>query len=211
MCPQPDVAEPASEKSRLELDLLRNEVAKLSLEVEAMRGSRWWDRVIGSYLPLLTAFGAVVGFWFGVYQFHGQQVAAVVDRTEELKREAAKPFWDTQLSLYIQAVNAAAEIATSDDEAKRKSAESEFWLLYWGPLSCVEDMGVGEKKGAAIEGAMVEFGTYLEQHTGSSRKKEQLQPLALELAHAIRDEIAPSFDLVPATLPKRQPWANLRV
>jgi hypothetical protein len=172
------------------------------LEVEALRSSRWWDRVVGRYLPLITALLAVVGFWFGVIQYYAQRgdsekqlAEAQQGRADELRREAAKPFWEMQLKLYARASEAAATIATSDDEAARSRAESEFWLLYWGPLSCVEDVGIEKKPHPEVEAAMVQFGNYLKAHSRETRTKSELQPLSLALAHSMRHEIGPSFAL----------------
>ena len=195
------------EKSTLELQHLRKEVEKLGLEVEALRSSRWWDRIIGRYLPVITALLAVVGFWFGIIQYNAQRndidkqrAAADTARSEELRREAAKPFWDTQLKMYIRAAEAAATIATSEDAAVCSRAESEFWLLYWGPLACVEDVGAEKKLEPNVESAMVELGKYLKKYPKEPRNKSELQHLAIELAHAMRDELGPSFALQPTPL-----------
>src|SRR5262249_17261760 len=111
-----------SDKEGLELQHLQVEVEKLSLEVAALRSSTFWYRTIGRYLPLLTAILAVAGFWVGLFQYFRQQTEterqradAVQQRSEELRREAAKPFWDSQLQLYLRASEAAAIIATSSD------------------------------------------------------------------------------------------------
>jgi len=183
------------DKPSLELQLLRTQVEKLALEVEALRSSRWWDRVVGRYLPIVTALLAVAGFWFGIIQYYTQKTDTEKQRIKELRREAAKPFWGTQLALYVRASEAAATIATSDDEAVRARAEAEFWVLYWGSLSCVEDVGLEERPNPKVEAAMVEFGMYLDEHPKGTRKQENLKPLALALAHAMRGEIGPSFSL----------------
>jgi hypothetical protein len=203
-----------AEKTILELQHLRNETEKLALEVETLRSSRWWDKVIGHYLPIVTAFLAVAGFWWSVAQYHWQrlddqkrqakdesdarekQAAADRDRAMQLKRDAARTFWDQQLKFYSRAVEDAAVIATTDNEELRKAKEDDFWVMYWGPLSSVEDVGMNQQSTPAVEEAMVKFGKYLSEHPDASkRNKREMQLLALKLAHAMRNEAQPKFDL----------------
>jgi len=117
----------------------------------------------------------------------------------ELRREAARPFWETQLKLYVRAAEAAAAIATSDQPESRKRAESEFWLLYWGPLATVEDVSIQMMEKSPVETAMVAFGSYLKQHP-KARDRRELKRLSLDLAHAMRDAAGPAFKLEPAKL-----------
>ncbi|MFO0979807.1 MAG: hypothetical protein U0996_25635 [Planctomycetaceae bacterium] len=91
------------------------------------------------------------------------------EREDALRREAAKPFWDAQLEFYFSASKAAATIAVTEDLDIRKRAITEFWTLYWGPLACVEDIGLTrgsdghqESKNAQVERAMVAFGACLQ-------------------------------------------------
>jgi hypothetical protein len=198
----PDAARREADRAKLELDRLDLEVKKLSLEVHALRSPTHWDRLIGRYLPLATAFLAVAGFWFGVIQYLAQQrendrqrIEALKQRGDDIRREVAKPFWDSQLRLYLKASEAAAVIATTDKEDERSRAEAEFWALYWGPLAAVEDVGIEKKATAEIEAAMVEFGEYTKQTRRDKQDKEKLERLSLQLAHAIRNAVGPAFNL----------------
>src|SRR5262249_25483941 len=119
-------------------------------------------------------------------------------RAEELRREAARPFWDSQLQLYLRAAEAAATIATSLDAEAVKRAEAQFWTLYWGPLAIVEDVGTEPRPSAEVEAAMVRFGRYLGNN--KDRNRGEMQRLSLDLAHAMRHSVGPSFDLKPTTL-----------
>jgi Nucleotidyltransferase domain len=113
--------------------------------------------------------------------------------------ETARTFWEAQLRLYLRAAEAAATVATARDRKDSVKAESDFWILYWGPLAAVEDVGL-EKKTAAIEAAMVKFGAALNQRESNPDRRE-LERLSLALAHAIRDAVGPAFELqaAPAT------------
>ena len=197
----PDPQAPG-DRTSLDLRRLEKEVEKLTLEVEALRSSTYWERVVGRYLPLITAFLAVAGFWFGIIQFNAQkkdselkQAEADSQRAEEFQREAARPFWDAQVKLYLRAAEAAATIATAEKDDDIKRAEADFWSLYWGPLAAVEDVGIEGRVKPEVEPAMVEFGQYLLQNSHAVDKKKRLHHLSLKLAHAFRNSFPTSFHL----------------
>jgi hypothetical protein len=203
---QPSQVPIRSDKEALELQHLQVEVEKLRLEVEALRSSTFWDRIVGRYLPLVTAVLAVAGFWVGMIQFlrqqtdtESQRADAVQQRSEELRREAAKPFWDSQLQIYLRASEAAAIIATSSDQEAVSRAEGQFWVLYWGPLAIVEDVGTATRPVAEVEHAMVQFGRCIRTNP-KERNREEMHRLSLDLAHAMRKSVGPSFDLKPTEL-----------
>lgn len=114
----------------------------------------------------------------------------------DIRRETAKPLWDRQLALYIDAAECAATIATTRDEAARRKAEDRFWVLYWGPLAVVEDVGLSVEGAASVEAAMVAFGNALRDDP----KSDRLTYLSLDLAHAIRKAIAPAFNVKAAPI-----------
>src|SRR5262249_25131402 len=167
---------PPGDREALEFQQLQVQVQKLRLEVEALRATSVWDRVIGRYLPLLTAILAVAGFWFGGIQYYGRQTEsdrqraeAEGKRAEELRREAARPCWDWQVQIYLRGAEAAGTIATSLDAEAVKRAEAQFWTLYWGPLAIVEDVGTEPRPSAEVEAAMVRFGRYLGNNKDRNR------------------------------------------
>jgi hypothetical protein len=128
-----------------------------------------------------------------------QQQEADVTFRLNLRRETAKPLWDKQLSLYIEAADRAATIATTDDDLVRRDAEKRFWVLYWGPLAAVEDVGLKKEDDPRIARAMVQFGNALSKDP-KERDRSEMQRLALDVAHAIRKAIAPAFDVEAADL-----------
>ena len=154
-----------------QLEKLRLENEKLTLELQKLRGSNWVNSLI-SYLPLITVLLTVGGFCFGIYQYRAQQRAnreanaeqSRRDReareiqskrdTENAQREFMKPLLQNQLSLYLQTSAAAATIARSGDPNERKKAINDFWRLYEGPLIMVESK--------EVSGAMVRFGQCLD-------------------------------------------------
>ena len=191
------------ERTTLELQRLRHEIQKLALEIDALRSSRRWERLVGRHLPIVTALLAIGGFWVGIFQYYATSRDAQQQRAIESRREAARPFWDTQLRLYVRAAEAAATIATSNDGAATDRAEVEFWTLYWGPLAIVEDASLAQGPRAAVEDAMVALGAYLRSHPKAARSKDELARLSLRLAHAMREQTGPSFSLELAPLGER--------
>src|SRR5262245_38054832 len=152
--------DPQTKKLELEIENLRHENEKLTFELAELRNERAWERRLKSLLPTLTAVIAVAGFWFGIVQSVRAEFTARKDRLiaegkrkeerdeenrlyrQELTRETARPLWDRQLALYIEATEKAATIATVANEELRTAAEARFWILYWGPLAAVEDVGI---------------------------------------------------------------------
>jgi hypothetical protein len=125
----------------------------------------------------VSAFVAVGSLLWGVTSF--LITSRIQAETRQL--EARKPFLERQLTLYTKATQNAAILATSSDPDANEAARQIFWELYWGELSMVENRGV--------ESAMVAFGKCLNK--GCSQP--ELQPLALNLAHACRDSLAESW------------------
>ncbi len=141
-----------------------------------------WMKLTGTVLAALT-------FAFGIYTYQttsDRQIAQAKDeafRIAESRRiEASKPFLEKQLKLFTEATAVAAVIATSNDDGEIAKARVRFLQLYWGELGMVERGGVSA--------AMINFKNALD----ANRPQEVLQPLALVLAHACRDELGKAWD-----------------
>jgi hypothetical protein len=139
-------------------------------------------------LKLLSPLLAVVAFFWGIYTSRDtaqQQLAraeADARRTAETRRiEATRPYLDKQLALYTEATKVTAIIATSTDSEAIEQATKRFKELYWGELAFVERSDVAR--------AMVSFREALAARKG----QDTSAPLALNLAHACRDELAASW------------------
>ncbi|HEX8177217.1 MAG TPA: hypothetical protein VF543_19165 [Pyrinomonadaceae bacterium] len=199
-----------------ESEHIRLENEKLKLEIEELKRKGGLTDRIEKYIPVITALIAVLGFWFGVYQyFHQQQLETERQATEqkvrlqsyesELKRandakelELRKPFWEKQLALYFGASEAAATIATSNNPSEKRAAEAKFWNLYWGPLAIVEDAGMKKPEDAVIESEMVKFGWCLD---GTEEcDQTELKQRSLSLAHKFRESVGKSWDVKFADL-----------
>jgi hypothetical protein len=132
----------------------------------------------------VSALVAVGGLVWGVTSF--LITSRIQAETQQL--EARKPFLERQLTLYTEATQNAAILATSSDADAIEQASQRFWELYWGELAMVENGGLNAKEGG-VESAMVAFGQCLNKACSQA----ELQPLALRLAHACRDSLAVSW------------------
>jgi hypothetical protein len=88
-------------------------------------------------------------------------------------RQFQRPLWDQQVNLYFETTRTTAKLASLDPGPEWQAAANEFWVMYFGPLSIVENQGV--------EQAMVDFSSAL----------EAAAPLAQMLATPALQEIAP--------------------
>ena len=97
------------------------------------------------WIPTLTAFVGVLTFLFSAVQFSVNQAKA--------NRE---PFLRKQMEVAFKASEAVAILASSENPKVWEQARSDFWMLYWGPLSIVEDQDVKD--------AMMELGGIVPPH-----------------------------------------------
>lgn len=141
-------------------------------------------------LKILGVLGAILSFGWGIWTWkenaeqERRAAAHEAARVAETRRvEATKPFLDRQLTLYTEASQVAAIIATSDRAPERQKAIDRFWRLYWGELALVEDRDV--------EAAMVAMGSAL----NASGSRDELRHLSLRLAHACRTSLDRSWGI----------------
>ncbi len=127
---------------------------------------------------IAIAIVLAVALWGGI-----TMVSTFQTQIETRQIEARKPFLDRQLTLYTEATQVAAIIATSDDPVQVAASRQRFFELYWGELSLVENRGV--------EIAMVNFRNCLMSKDACS--KDALQQASLKLAHACRESLAESW------------------
>jgi hypothetical protein len=123
---------------------------------------------------ILTLVTALIGIW----QFTVQQ-----------SQSNRQQFLQKQLELAFQASESASRLATLTEPAEWEKARQTFWILYWGPLSIVENR--------AVESAMVEFGKGVPPEPVSNLKlpMASLQVPSYELAHALRDLVLDSWNV----------------
>ena len=141
-------------------------------------------------IPWLLSLGTVL---VGIWQFGVQQAQA-----------NKRPFLEQQLTICIEATDAASRLATETDLKLWEAERAKFWRLYWGRLALVEDR--------AVESSMVAFGNAMPQGpiTQEDLPIEALQVPSLNLAHAARNLILSSWNvkLAPLQGEKAKPEGN---
>jgi hypothetical protein len=141
---------------------------------------------IESFSRLAQVLSVVVGVVISVLSFNEtRQKEANARIAEASKREveAAKPFLELRQQRYLEALRAAAVLASprDHDTAEVKKAHARFWELYWAELSLVE--------APEVEGSMVALGRSLEPNLSPTPQ----QVATLNLAHTLRDSLLKSW------------------
>ena len=130
--------------------------------------------------PFFMFLIALVGVPIGLWQY-----------VEKAENEYRKPLWEKQLNYYLEATEAAAKIATLQNEQSDAGrtelgrAKMKFWELYYGELVVVEDGDVSQ--------AMVNFGKCLREYEDMGCDQKRLQELSLVLAKACRGSVSKSW------------------
>ena len=125
-------------------------------------------------IPWLLALATAA---FGIWQF-----------TAEQAQSNRVPFLTKQLEISFEASDAAARLATETDPDLWEGARKDFWRLYWGPLSVVEDQ--------AVKDAMVALGKSVPRQPGPPvLPMASLQQLSFQLALAVRGQILRNWDV----------------
>lgn len=140
-------------------------------------------------------------------------------------RQFQRPLWDQQVKLYFETTRVTAQLASLEPGPAWQAAANEFWVMYFGPLSIVENQGV--------EQAMVDFSAALEAATPLAQMvtapalqeiapdrtsdlakrfdaaKAELQTASLSLAWACRDSLHTNLDAgLPALKYRKQPTTD---
>jgi hypothetical protein len=110
--------------------------------------------------------GAIVVFTVGMFQYL---------RSNELSFR--RPYWEMQLSFYIEATSSVATLASTRREDEWEKAQEKFWQLYYGPLCLFENLEV-ETRMCKIRD-ILKVSTFHERHL--------LEGASLDLAHACRN------------------------
>jgi len=139
-----------------------------------------------SILKWISALVALGGLIWAATSF----LITIRIEAETRQFEARQPFLQKQLELYTEATNNASIIATSSDPKALNTARQRFMELYWGELALVENGGLLSNEDS-VENAVAKF----KQCLDSNCSQDELQQLALKLAHACRDSLAISWNV----------------
>ena len=155
-----------------------------------------WELIISAAMVFAVALGAILELREARFQ-----------QFEIEKEERRIRFWEEQLSLYKEASDAAATLATASTLEDAREAREKFWKLYWGKLSIVEN--------SSVERAMVAFGNVLEeiealQEKGEGYKLSALEQPSLDLAHCARASLLSTWKVVEIGEIRICPFPNSR-
>lgn len=126
-----------------------------------------------------AALGAILAFFIGAYQYF-----------ENNRAEYVKTIWREQFSLYQSTCQHAAAIATAESIDSVKEDRRQFWILYYGPLSTLEDK--------RVKNAMMKYGGVLREVEAGKKLPAILKSDSYELAGACRQSLLDTWN--PANL-----------
>ena len=138
--------------------------------------------LIETVTKILQAVAIIAGIWatyFAYQKFNVEKQIQVEMQNQQLAKEFRKSFYEKQLQFYIEAVEATATISTEEKGSNEyNKAKKEFYKLYWGKLSIVENI--------TVETKMAEFETLLKDYENNINgvDRNKLELASLGLAHA---------------------------
>jgi len=165
----------AEERNKIELE------EKYRSEVAQQFKSKSKIDLVETIIKILQGLAIIAGIWATYYAYKKQNDDRIVqeqERIEQTQKEFRKSFYEKQLQYYSEAAEATATLATerigSEDYNK---ARKNFYRLFWGRLSIVEDK--------TVEAKMVDFERYLNNYEQKEDSITQgdLQQASLQLAH----------------------------
>jgi hypothetical protein len=139
---------------------------EITTETEDERGSP--AESIASIATVLGIIVALVTAVVGVLSYRATTRNDDAARTLESK----KPFYERQIAIYVDAMDAASRIATHGESAP--ADVDKFEQLFWGRMGAVEDEDVDK--------AMVLFRTKLAEREEQKQGGKPLAPKCLQLA-----------------------------
>jgi hypothetical protein len=137
-------------------------------------------RFIDATCKVIALIGIGAGAGWTLYTYFNAR--AKEGRTALI--EARKPFEAERLTLYLRATTAVGAILANRDPKDNEQAMKEFWTVYYGPLSIVQD--------DAVASSMAQIGQCLSTHPNCEKS---LSTLVLQLDKACRLSIAESWDI----------------
>jgi len=126
-------------------------------------------------IPWLLSLATIA---IGIWQY--------ADKQAQANRE---PFLREQMKFLFEASDVVSTLASTTDAKTWQDARARFWVLYWGPLSLVEDI--------PVERCMVKAGALVPPPEIAETPElplKKLQNISYELAHLARNLVIQSWD-----------------
>jgi oligoendopeptidase F len=140
--------------------------------------------------------------WIGVLATLATIGSGIYQYSHSKDQEFRKAFWEKQYQLYSEATDIAAKISVAKDLQNVEKERAEFWYLYYGKMSIVENK--------AVYDAMVTYGKKLESLEEAGRTSPELKQLAYNLSRACRESLKATWEPVPLDdIPTDRVW-NLK-
>jgi len=95
--------------------------------------------IVGGILALLTYMSSV-----------SHERYARESDAKQARLERARPYYEKQLSLYLDAARVAAHLAANPATPERDKLVARFWELYWGELAFVESRSTGRRPASSM-------------------------------------------------------------
>lgn len=102
------------------------------------------------------------------------------------QKEFYSELWNRRLATYEDASNAAALVAISASLESSERHRRDFWRLFYGPMSLIED--------DAVKKAMENFGSLLSQAEAGEKRLAELKQPAYKLTLVLRDSLKRTWD-----------------
>ncbi len=137
--------------------------------------------LVEAFTKILQGIAIIAGIWatYFAYQQHNEDIKIQEQaQLQQIAKEYRKSFYEKQLQYYTEAAEVVATISTEEKGSEEYiRAKKDFYKLFWGKLSIVEDK--------TVEKRMVQFRTLLEKYeqNESNVTKEDLEQASLNLAH----------------------------
>jgi hypothetical protein len=133
---------------------------------------------VGSYVAVGGLVIGLVTAIVGVATYYDQSRKDAATR----EFEAKKPFFERQMTFYVEAMEVVGKIAASESPATEDL--DLFWQIYWGRLGSVED--------SQVDRAMVLFGDMIKPKL---KPQDCLQIASLLLAHCVKSSWARTWQV----------------
>jgi hypothetical protein len=137
--------------------------------------------LVETVIKILQGLAIIAGIWATYYAYKKQNDEKrnqEIQQRQQTAKEFRKSFYEKQLQYYAEAAEATATLATEDIGTEDfKKAKKDFYRLFWGRLSIVEDK--------TVEARMVQFNNLLESYEepGTDITRDDLKQASLKLAH----------------------------
>ncbi len=165
-----------TEKSKIELEeRYRNEV------LQKFKTRSKLD-LVETVIKILQGVAIIVGVWATYLAYKKQNDDRAIQEEasiEQTAKEYRKGFFDKQFLFYSEACDATSILATEKiGTTEYAQARKDFYRLFWGRLSIVED--------TSVEARMVQYERLLLKYESDNSEVTQsdLQQASLKLAHA---------------------------